>query len=56
MRYVLLCALLLTVFVAGCVSLTIGEKTTVLPSAGEQLTHLKAAYDSGALTETEFKA
>ncbi|QDU46332.1 hypothetical protein Mal52_48510 [Symmachiella dynata] len=55
MRPALLCgALLLLNLLIGCLALTIGEKTTVVPSVGEQLTHLKAAFDSGALTDAEY--
>ena len=57
MRYAMLCGFFLaTNLLTGCLALSFGGKTTVVPSTGEQLTHLKAAYDSGALTTAEFQS
>ncbi len=55
MRGAILCGLsLFALLLAGCISLSIGGKTVVAPSAGEQLTHLQSAYEAGAITDTEY--
>lgn len=51
-------ALAAATLLTGCIGLTFGggERKSVSPTVGQQLIDLKAAKDSGAISDSEFEA
>jgi hypothetical protein len=52
-RVMVLCAILMSAALAGCVAVG-GTSNERRPTAGQELIDLKSALDAGAITQAEF--